>query len=116
MRVEFSESADLERLRKLVDEACKPALPTEMAKILTRMALTTSHPTPWSEAKLTAYLEVLSEYPGDAVMETLTNWHKRRAKWFPTVPELVESIEIKARRRLRIREALREEIARRADA
>lgn len=56
---------------------------------------------------MSAYSDILAEYPGDAVMDTLTNWHKRGSKWFPTVPELVEVIEIKAKRRLRVRDAIK---------
>ncbi len=100
-------TADIPAIQSMVDVACQPAPIGETVRALTRLALMTAHQTEWSEAKLSAYTDVLADYPGDAVLETLTNWHKRGNRWFPTVPELVEVIEIKARRRLRIRDAVR---------
>lgn len=116
MTVEISPAADLVAIRAAVEASCAPAREVDVVKALTRLAMTTVHQSDWSAARLSAYSEMLAEYPGDAVMDTLTKWHKRGSKWFPTVPELVEVIEIKARRRMRVRDAVMKEIERRAAA
>jgi hypothetical protein len=106
MSILIEPGANLEAIKAELAPSMAPAQERDIVKALTRLALTTAHQTEWSAAKLSAYSDILAEYPGDAVMDTLTNWHKRGSKWFPTVPELVEVIEIKARRRLRVKAAI----------
>lgn len=107
MTVDLGPEADLPAIRSMVEEACRPAPLRDTVEALTRLALVTAHQSPWTEATLSAYADLLADYPGDAVLDVVQNWHKRGSKWFPTGPEIVESVEIRARRRLRIRDALR---------
>lgn len=107
MMVSIGPEVDLPAVRSMVEEACRPATLPETVEALTRLALVTAHQSPWTEATLSAYADLLCDYPGDAVLDVVRNWHKRGSKWFPTGPEIVESVEIRARRRLRIRDALR---------
>ena len=116
MMVEIGPDADLAAITATVEASCAPAKEVDVVRALTRLVMTTAAQGGWNAAKLSAYSEILAEYPGDAVMDTLTKWHKRGSKWFPTVPELVEVIEIKARRRLRVRDALAAEMAKREAA
>ncbi len=112
-KVTIGAEVDLARLREEVEKACLPASRDAIVMEVTKLALITAHSEKWDKYKLTIYSEVLAEYPGDAVLETLRGWIRRGEKWMPTVPELVDSIRIKARKRLAVREAVERETERR---
>lgn len=112
-QVTIGPEVDLVALRREVEKACQPASWEQTVMAVTKVALVTAHSEKWDEYKLTAYAEVLSEFPGDAVLETLRGWIRRGEKWMPTVPELIDSIRIKARKRLAMREAVERETERR---
>lgn len=112
-QVTIGPEVDLAALRREVEEACLPASREQIVMALTKLALITAHSDKWDKFKLSVYAEVLVEYPGDAVLETLRGWIRRGEKWMPTVPELIDSIRIKARKRLAVREAVERETERR---
>lgn len=112
-KVTVGAEVDLAALREVVEEACLPASRDEIVMAVTKLALVTAHSEKWDKYKLSVYAEVLGEYPGDAVLETLRGWIRRGEKWMPTVPELIDSIRIKARKRLAVREAVERETERR---
>ena len=112
-QVTIGPEVDLVALRREVEEACRPASRDAIVMAVTKLALVTAHSDKWDQFKLSVYSEVLAEYPGDAVLETLRGWIRRGEKWMPTVPELIESIRVKARKRLAVREAVERETERR---
>ena len=112
-KVTIGAEVDLAALREVVEQACLPASREAIVMAVTKLALITAHAEKWDQFKLSVYAEVLAEYPGDAVLETIQSWIKRGEKWMPTVPDLIESIRIKARKRLAVREAVEREAERR---
>jgi len=112
-QVTIGPEVDLAALRREVEAACLPASREQIVMAVTKLALVTAHSEKWDKYKLSVYAEVLGEYPGDAVLETLRGWIRRGEKWMPTVPELIDSIRIKARKRLAVREAVERETERR---
>lgn len=112
-KVTIGLEVDLAALREVIEEACLPASREAIVMAVTKLALITAHAEKWDQFKLSVYAEVLAEYPGDAVLETIQSWIKRGEKWMPTVPELIDSIRIKARKRLAVREAVERETERR---
>ena len=112
-QVTIGPEVDLAALRREVEAACLPASREQIVMAVTKLALVTAHSEKWDKYKLSVYAEVLGEYPGDAVLETLRGWIRRGEKWMPTVPDLIDSIRIKARKRLAVREAVERETERR---
>ena len=90
-----SGSLEAETAERIVNALRAPAPREKLVEWVTICAVLTAQPRDddmSAELKLRAYVEKLSEYPGDVVREVLNEW-PGRSKWFPTWAELKAALD-----------------------
>jgi hypothetical protein len=105
---------DLEESKRLLKLASQPAGREIILRALLKLRLLTSGKSAGdgeeAQLSLQAYAELLSEYPGDAVLDALQAW-PRKNKWWPAFAELAAEIEPHCEHRRMLMQALDEEPA-----